>query len=353
MDHDPDLGAVAAALTDWYDDHRRDMPWRDADDPYRTLVAEVMLQQTRVDTVRSYFPDFVARFPTVEDLAAADEDAVLEEWAGLGYYRRARHLHAAAKTVVDAFDGEVPADPDELRELPGVGPYTAGAVASIAFDVPEPALDANAKRVLARITGQEGNVDRTGPRRELEAAARLVLSAGSPSTLTQALMELGSLICTPTSPECADCPVAEQCGAYRAGRTHEIPVTDEPVDRETVEVAVVVGRRDGDVLLVKAPDDGLLAGTWGFPWTRVRDGDPVDAARRWLADRGEGEVRGVLGSFSYAFSHREWDATVVAADVADVPDGRWVDPDDLDADALPSAHRRVVEVLDEPVQARL
>lgn len=353
MDDDPDLGAVAAALADWYDTHRREMPWRDAEDPYRTLVAEVMLQQTQVDTVRSYFPDFVDRFPTVEALADAPEDDVLEEWAGLGYYRRARHLHTAANTIVDDFDGEVPSDPEKLKELPGVGPYTAGAVASIAFDVPEPAIDANAKRVLARILGEDGNVDRTGPKRRLEAAARLILQAGAPSALTQALMELGSLVCTPTSPKCPDCPAADQCAAYQAGRTHEIPVTDDPVERETVEVALIVARRDGDVLLVKAPDDGLLGGTWGFPWTRS-DGDAVGAVEDWLADADlEGAVRGVLGSFSYAFSHREWDATVVEADIEDAGDGRWVDVDDLDPEALPSAHRKVVDLLDEPVQARL
>lgn len=354
MPDEVDLEAVAEALLAWYDDHRRDLAFRDVDDPYATMVAEVMLQQTQVSTVEGYFEGFLDRFPTVEALASADEDEVLDEWAGLGYYRRARHLHRAARRIVAAHDGRVPGDRDALEDLPGIGPYTAGAIASIAFDEPEPALDANAKRVLARLTGETGNVDRAAASRRLEAAARLMLQAGPPADLNQGLMELGSLVCRPT-PRCSVCPLADRCRARRQGRQDEIPVTDDPPDRQEVPVALLAARSGDEVLLVKAPDDGMLAGTWGFPWTAVGpDESPIDAARRLAEDHGlDAEIVGPQGRFTYAFSHRTWEATVVAATADRVDVGRWVAVDDLDPDGLPGAHREVVDRLDEPVQSRL
>lgn len=354
MADEVDLEGVAETLLAWYEDHRRDLAFRDVDDPYATMVAEVMLQQTQVATVEGYFGSFLDRFPTVDALASASEDEVLDEWAGLGYYRRARHLHQAARRIVAAHDGRVPRRRDALEDLPGIGPYTAGAIASIAYGEPEPALDANAKRVLARLTGERGNVDRAAASRRLEAAARLMLQTGPPADLNQALMELGSLVCRP-APRCSVCPLADRCRARRQGRQDEIPVTDDPPDRQEVPVVLLVARADGDVLLVKAPDDGMLAGTWGFPWTAVApEESPLDAAARLADEHGlEGEVVGPLGSFTYAFSHRTWDATVVQVSAARADVGRWVARDDLEPEGLPGAHREVVDRLDEPVQSRL
>lgn len=362
----PDLAQVARDLLAWYGDHRRELPWRDADDPYATLVSEVMLQQTQVATVEPYYEAFLERFPTVQALASADEDAVLEAWAGLGYYRRARHLHAAAKRIVADHGGQVPDDPQALRDLPGVGDYTAGAVASIAFRRPEPAIDANAARVLARLLREEGRVDRAGPKRRLEAAARLLLQAGPPADLNQALMELGALVCRPDRPRCEACPVAAHCLARAGGVQADLPVTKAApsgADRPVVDVAaLVVEAPDGAVLLVKAPPDGLLGGTWGFPWTEVADGEPpAHAARRLAGELGlaDPSVRGLLGEARHVFSHREWALRVVAVDVADAapaveaPAHRWVPRGTLDPDALPTAHRRVAERMGDSVQAQL
>ncbi len=362
---EPDPREVAHRLAEWFQVHRREMPWRDAGDPYRTLVSEVMLQQTQVDTVRDYYPAFLEDFPTVEALAAAPEEEVLEVWAGLGYYRRARNLHAAARRIVEDHGGEVPRDPDALRELPGVGPYTAGAVASIAFGVPEPAVDANAERVLARLLAEEGNVKHAAPRRRLTGFAREVLEAAEdPGDLTQALMELGSLVCRPT-PRCSTCPLAEACAGRARGIHHELPEKGAPRRPTPVDaVAGVVWTPRGEVLQARAPEDGLLARTWGFPWTTLEDqGEPsgsdlVDAALTHLRGLGvEATPRGLRGRFTYTFSHRRWDLRVVdlTVDEATVREGplRWVDPRELAEDSLPAVHRRVHALLDEPLQRTL
>jgi A/G-specific adenine glycosylase len=349
---------VAQALEEWFAERKRDLPWREAGDPYRTWVAEVMLQQTRVETAAEYYHDFLDRFPTVEALAEADEEAVLEAWAGLGYYNRARWLHSAAQQVVDDHRGTLPRTAEALQELPGIGPYTAGAVASIAFGEPEPALDTNAKRVLARLTLEEGTVDRGAVEDRLREVSRSILREGEPGDLNQAIMELGSLVCQPGRPRCEECPVAEHCRARAAGRQLEVPEREDGPEVVPVAVAAAILRRGEEILQVRAPEDGMLAGTWGFPWAEVQEeGDPTGTARGLLAERGiEAEVRGRHESFTYTFSHRKWTVHPVRLSWEEGPLGqgeRWVDPAGLDPDTLPGVQRRILEAAGTALQRRL
>lgn len=249
------------ALLAYFDVHQRDMPWRDTSEPYAIWISEVMLQQTRVDVVRPYYERWLQRYPTVQALAAADLDDVLREWQGLGYYSRARNLHRAARLIRERHGGSLPGNVGSLRALPGVGEYTAGAIASIAFGIAAPAVDGNVRRVLCRLHDLE---DPTAA--ELRSIAGGMVPADRPGDFNQALMELGATICTPRSPACPACPLAEWCRA-RARRTQgQRPRSKprKPVPEESVN-SVVFLRDGGEVLLVRRPDRGLLAGLWEFP----------------------------------------------------------------------------------------
>jgi A/G-specific adenine glycosylase len=231
------IRTVRRALLDFFRERRRALPWRDAPTPYGTLVSEVMSQQTRVETVVPYYLRWMERFPDPEALAAAEEEEVLRMWQGLGYYSRARNLLQAAREVVQSYEGELPRDPEALRSLPGVGPYTAGAVASIAFGQPEPAVDGNVRRVLSRL------MDAPEPSpRELDRWARGMVDPDRPGDFNQALMELGAVVCTPRAPSCSACPVAAHCQAWGAGTVAERPArrARRPVPYLVEVVAVLV-----------------------------------------------------------------------------------------------------------------
>src|SRR6478609_967208 len=210
-------------LLSWYATHKRDLPWRRSRDPYRVWLSEIMLQQTQVATVKDYFERFTRAFPDVESLAAAEESDVLRLWEGLGYYRRARQLHAAAKKVVADFDGKFPDEAEALQQVPGIGRYTAGAIASIAFDRRAPILEANTIRLLSRLVAYRGNPHSQVGQRPLWLVAEEILPQKRVAEFNQALMELGSLICTPNEPKCAECPLATVCAAFAAGLQSEIP----------------------------------------------------------------------------------------------------------------------------------
>ena len=217
--------SLSRNLAAWYSLHRRRLPWRGTRDPYRIWVSEVMLQQTRVATVVPYYRRFLRRFPSLQALAGAPVEEVLSAWSGLGYYRRARALHAAAREVVDRLGGEIPADPSLLRRLPGVGSYTAGALSSIAFGLPEPALDGNSLRVFSRLLALGGDPRSPANRRVMEKAARRLLENGAPGDINQALMELGARICLPVSPRCDACPIRKECRARVRGLQSVLPET--------------------------------------------------------------------------------------------------------------------------------
>ncbi len=256
----------AARLLAFYDAHRRRLPWRDRHDPWATWVSEIMLQQTRVEAVLDAFERFLQRFPDPRALAAADDDALLTAWQGLGYYRRARLLRDGARTVVARHGGTVPDDPDALGELPGIGNYTRGAIASIAFGRAEPAIDGNVERVLARHAGIDDDVKKSPGRRRIETLVRERMDATRPGDFNQAMMDLGATVCTPRSPECPRCPVAEDCVARITARTAELPRL--PARRAAVEVrakAVLVKDLAGRVLASRIAAGEINAGQLELP----------------------------------------------------------------------------------------
>lgn len=349
------VASLRRRLLDFFDARARDLPWRRTDDPYAILVSEVMLQQTRVDTVIPYFERWLERFPDVEALAAADQADVLKAWEGLGYYRRARNLHGAAVVVRDRFGGRVPATASDLRELPGVGAYTAGAVASIAFGEAAPAVDGNVRRVLSRLF----DLPAPSPRELAELAAELV-DPGRPGDFNQALMELGATVCTAADPTCGGCPVAESCFALERGAVAERP-TPRPraqVPRQVHVVAVVCAGPASDeprLLMRQRPPDGLLGGLWEFPTAVVEsdEGDRVTAARALAVDLGARladtdadaplAVLAVLPDVRHAFTHLHvtYRPVLLEAGGGSVPAHEWANAEKLAALALPTAMRRI------------
>ena len=288
-----DAAALQRALVAWFERHQRAMPWRATRDPYRVWVSEIMLQQTQVATATPYYERFVARFPDVSTLAAADRDQVLAAWSGLGYYRRARMLHEAALVVVREHAGVVPSDPRAFGELPGVGRYTLGAVLSIGFGASLPVLDGNVARVFSRLSGRPLAIKRPADAKALWAMAEALMPAPvagpgrrrtgaiDPGQWNQALMELGALVCTPRSPRCPACPVRRHCAAFATGRQDELPPVSERRASEKVRRALVRIEHRGRVLVVRR-EGALLAGLWEPPGVELARGD--DAAQR-LSER--------------------------------------------------------------------
>lgn len=299
---------IAARLLKWYRRHARALPWRGHPDAYAVWVSEIMLQQTRVEAVIPYFERWMKRFPSARALAGASEQSVLAMWEGLGYYSRARNLHKAARLIVDGYDGELPRSADELRKLPGIGRYTAGAIASMAFGLDEPALDANIRRVYARLFNVEIPADSTEGERLLWQLAADNLPKGKAGDFNQALMDLGAAICLPKNPRCADCPLKTDCEARRLGVQDARPVLKPKTDRpHYVHAAAVIVAQTGKArraLLARRPSSGLLGGMWEFPGSRV-DGDPARALTKAIkAEYGLTVCAGeALGVVTHAYTH--------------------------------------------------
>jgi len=287
----------------WYDRHRRDLPWRENRDPYRVWVSEIMLQQTRVETVIPYYRRFLERFDTVEALAAAEVGEMLALWSGLGYYRRGRQMHAAAREIVAR--GEFPRTPEELATLPGIGEYTAAAVASIAFGVAVPVLDGNVERVLSRLLASAEDPKKRTVRRRLSAAAGKLLDPARPGDSNQALMELGATVCTPLRPTCLLCPLREGCRGAAQGRPEAYPPARRRRAQEKVRHLVALVEQGEGLLLFRRPEGSdLLAGTWELPWLEL---DPA------------GGLRGAKGEApEEALAHRYGGAWIVGEHLATV-----------------------------------
>lgn len=302
-----DPGRCRRALLRWYDANRRDLPWRRTRDPYAIWLSETMLQQTRVETAIPYYERFLERFPDVEALASADLEDVLEEWSGLGYYTRARHLHQAARVIADERGGNLPCDVEGLRSLPGVGRYTAGAVASIAFDRPAPVVDGNVARVLARVLAIRDDVGSARVTARLwEEAARLARGR-RPGDLNQALMELGARVCSPRNPDCEVCPLLGQCGARAVDETDSIPSKRSRAPVPRVNAAAVLIRRRDRFLAVRRPPGGLLGGLWELPGVELAAKERPRTGIRRAMQRRLGLVASDLekaGVVEHLFSHR-------------------------------------------------
>jgi A/G-specific adenine glycosylase len=256
-------------LLTWYRRHRRHLPWRQSSDPYQIWISEIMLQQTQVSTVIPYFTRFIAAFPTVQSLALAPEHEVLRHWEGLGYYSRARQLHRAAKTIAGVHGGQLPRQADALQQLPGIGRYTAGAIASIAFDLPAPILEANTARLFSRLLAYRGDVRGAAGGQLLWQMATDVLPRRNVGTFNQALMELGSLVCAPRSPRCEVCPVSQLCPTFQSGQQELIPSPRTKPRIDSVREAAIVVWRRNRVLLSRRPPGERWAGLWDFPRFRV------------------------------------------------------------------------------------
>lgn len=303
------------ALVTWFEREQRDLPWRHTKDPYKIWVSEVMLQQTRVDTVIPYYTRFLEIFPTMEQLAQADEDVLLKQWEGLGYYSRARNLQAGVREVVEQYGGVVPNTREEISKLKGVGPYTAGAVLSIAYGVPEHAVDGNVMRVLSRVLNIHEDIAVPKTKKTFEAAVDMLIDHENASSFNQGLMELGALICTPTSPKCLLCPVRDYCIAFEEGEPEKLPVKTKKVKTKPLYYDVFVLRDEaGRYKLEQRASSGLLANMWQFVMVERGEGvftpqivEQTEAAQIVTQDH--------LMSFKHVFSHLVWHMDVYIADV--------------------------------------
>ena len=300
------MNDTARLLLGWYDLHRRDLPWRGIRDPYATWVSETMLQQTRVETVLGYYRRFMERFPSLADLAAAEEAEVLKLWEGLGYYSRARNLLRGARQVAAEYGGVLPADPEALRGIAGIGPYTAGAVASIAYGLPVPAVDGNVIRVVSRLRGIRENVGVPSVRRALEKETAALIPPERPGDFNQALMDLGSGVCVPGTPDCDRCPLAGLCDACAAGDADELPLLPrrQPPKEERYDLLILEDGA-GRVLLCQRTER-MLQGLWVFPMVPGEHGAAAlrEEVERRLGVRPAGLKK--LGEAKHVFTHRVW-----------------------------------------------
>jgi len=293
-------------LLDWYRKTPRPMPWRGVKDPYAVWVSEIMLQQTRVETVIPYYQAWMERFPTMDALAAASEQEVLSLWEGLGYYSRARNLHRAVRQVIQEHCGEIPRDPKLLRRLPGVGDYTAAAIASLAFGVDAAAVDGNIRRVLSRLFDVTTLADSPAGKKELQTLADAHLPTRQAGDYNQALMDLGATVCLPRNPECAACPIAAHCLAFARNVQEQRPVMKPKPDIPHVTVTAAVIQRGDDVLLAQRPPGGLLGGMWEFPGGKQEPGESLAACleREIREELGVGIIVGAaLGVYRHAYTH--------------------------------------------------
>ena len=332
------LDGLPAPLLAWYRANARDLPWRKTSDPYRIWVSEIMLQQTRVAAVLGYYARFLDAFPTVEDLAAAPEEQLLKLWEGLGYYSRARNLQKAAVLVRER--GGFPDSFPELLELPGVGEYTAAAIASAAFGIPEAAVDGNVLRVAARLTDCHDDISEPAVKKKIRGWVQAVFpeADGDIRIFNQALMELGAVVCVPNGPpKCLLCPVRERCLAFARGTAEILPVKKAKKPRRVEEKTVFVLLRGGHTALRKRPDSGLLAGLWEFP--NVDGALDEDTAAEILRSWGLEPVEWKKRLFAkHIFTHVEWRMTGFVLEVSGNADFFWTDS--LDACAVPSAFAR-------------
>ena len=339
---------IAPALLDWFYANRRILPFREDPTPYHVWLSEIMLQQTRVSAALPYYQRFLAALPDIPALAACGEEKLHKLWEGLGYYSRVRNLQKAARIVCEQYGGQLPADYDALRALPGIGDYTAGAIASISFGLPVPAVDGNVLRIAARLTGCGDNVLLPQTRQRFRDALAAVMPPHRPGDFNQALMDLGAGVCLPGQPTCEACPARMLCAALAAGRQRELPVREKNTGKPTEQLTVfVLTRPDGAAALRQRPEKGLLAGLWEFP--HVPGMLDEQAAAHQLAEWGlrVTEWRRCIHAV-HQFTHRRWDMTgwVLAVEGGGQTDWLWADAAAREEKAIPSAFRAFVKALE-------
>ena len=328
-------------LLSWFDTNKRELPWREDKprNPYHVWISEIMLQQTRTEAVKPYFNSWMERFPDIRRLAEAEESEVLHQWQGLGYYSRARNIHRAAREMVEAYGGTLPEDKEEIRSLPGIGEYTAGAILSMAYGKREAAIDGNVLRVYARLYEVEEDILKSEGRKII---ARLVeetlpLRAGD---FNEALMDLGAEICIPKNPRCGECPLAAECRSFHDGKEKELPLRTRKKAQKEEEAACGIIIRDGKVLLHKRPDKGMLASMWEFPMALSSD---REKAREALEKEMAGKAEDSLWRYKHVFTHRIWHMNGYIMGNVTIPSGeyRFFSPSEYREIPLAGPHARL------------
>ncbi len=351
---------IADKILSWYVANKRQLPWRGYADPYAVWVSEIMLQQTRVETVIPYFQRWMNRYPTVQALAQAPQQEVLSSWEGLGYYSRARNLHRAAQLIVESFAGALPADAPTLQTLPGIGRYTAGAIASIAFGQDAPVLDGNIKRVFSRVFNITDPIGDSSTERRMWDQAKTLLPDGQAGDFNQALMDLGAIICVPKNPRCPVCPLNGDCLALQAGVQDERPVrkTKQQIPHYLVAAAVI--RREAEVLIAQRPQKGLLGGLWEFPGGKIEtDEDLIEGLKREIMEELGVKVgiKGAFGVYRHAYTHFRVTLhafvcylTAGEPEARQVADLKWVSFDELVEFPMGKIDRRIANRLTTDVE---
>nr|WP_106781135.1 A/G-specific adenine glycosylase [Lysinibacillus timonensis] len=318
----PYITEFSSALVEWYHNEKRDLPWRRTSNPYKIWVSEVMLQQTRVDTVIPYYNRFLEKYPTIESLAFAPQEELLKMWEGLGYYSRARNLQAGVKEVVEKYNGQVPNNRHDLSNLKGIGPYTAGAILSIAFNRPEHAVDGNVMRVLSRVLHITEDITHPKTRKIFESAVTELIHQDDPGAFNQGLMDLGAQICTPTSPKCLLCPVRDYCLAFQKGNPEpdELPIKSKKVKSTKVRYHVFVARNsEGKYLLEKRPEQGLLANMWQFPMIENENENAISKSYEGFEKKYDVNITKksdfAILEFKHVFSHLTWEIQCFSIEV--------------------------------------
>lgn|SRR5699024_2434635 len=346
-----DIYSFQEKLIEWYQFNKRDLPWRQDQDPYKVWVSEIMLQQTRVDTVIPYFQRFISKYPTLYDLAYAEEQDVLKSWEGLGYYSRVRNLQTAVREVEAAYGGEVPDDPKQLGKLKGIGPYTKGAILSIAFNQPEPAVDGNVMRVLSRVLKIEDDIAQSKVKKQFEGYASELISHDDPSSFNQGIMELGALICTPKEPMCMFCPVQKHCRAFQEGMEQELPIKSKAKKQKKIPYTVLLIHNErGEYLIEKRPENGLLANLWQFPMVPIAEIGKDHMVNWFEMEYGiDVELSDKKGDLKHVFSHIIWQLEIVAATTPskETEDKRvrFVSRDELEEYPFPVSHQKMMRYI--------
>lgn len=364
-----EVNAFQTDFLTWYQQEKRNLPWRYNQDPYRIWISEIMLQQTRVDTVIDYFYRFMEEFPTIQDLADAPEDKLLKVWEGLGYYSRARNLQAGAKQIVTEFGGKFPTTVEEIRSLKGIGPYTAGAISSIAFEIPEPAIDGNVMRVVSRLFCIEADIAKASSRNEFDEAMRKIISQDQPGDFNQAMMDLGSSICTPTNPQCEICPIQKYCQAYRENRQTAFPIkSKKQKPKDVYYIAGIIENKQQEILLQQRAESGLLAKMWLFPleevtevrfnelknqydpaaWDLFSSTQVAEDSPDFFTEEAIVWQKKVLGEVKHVFSHLRWHILVFYGRSA-APltlKGDWVKPAEFSKYVFPKPQQKMLEVFE-------
>lgn len=371
------LQAFQEEFLAWYEKEKRNLPWRVNLDPYRIWISEIMLQQTRVDTVIDYYYRFMEWFPTIKDLAEAPDDKLLKAWEGLGYYSRARNLKVAAQQIMTEFDGQMPETIEEIRQLKGIGPYTAGAIGSIAFHIPEPAIDGNVMRVVSRLFEISDDIAKPSSRKVFEAAMYKIIDQHRPGDFNQAMMDLGSSICTPTSPKCEECPIQSYCLSYKNNAMTNYPVKSKKLKpKDVYYIGGIIENKQQEFLLQQRNAKGLLANMWLFPIeevskerfeflqkTGVKEEKQLslDFEESLLVAEENPEIfdqythvvwqKRILGEVTHIFSHLKWHILVfygrkIGETITD-ENQAWATKDEFSNYVFPKPQQKMVELYKE------